>query len=129
LRWGGFLKDVGWFDADFFHIAPGEAESMDPQQRLLLEVAWEAIENGGITRESLKGCQAGLFIGISSNDYAKRTASTLEIFQLVSIRKRCFSPNSSLCSEFHPRNINYMPAAKFFTRLDLEKNPSFRDGN
>ncbi len=73
LRWGGFLKDVGWFDADFFHISPREAESMDPQQRLILEVAWEAIEDAGITRESLKGCQAGVFIGISSNDYAKRT--------------------------------------------------------
>ena len=26
-------------------------------------------------------------------------------------------------------NIKYMPAVKFLTRLDLGKNPSFRDGN
>jgi acyl transferase domain-containing protein len=50
LRWGGFLEDVGWFDADFFHISPREAESMDPQQRLILEVAWEAIEDAGMSR-------------------------------------------------------------------------------
>jgi hypothetical protein len=43
--------------------------------------------------------------------------------------KAVLSPNSSLRSEFYPWNIKYMPAAKFFARLDLEKNPSFRDGN
>ena len=35
------------FDAEFFDIAPREAEVMDPQHRLFLEAAWEAVEHAG----------------------------------------------------------------------------------
>src|SRR6185295_2468796 len=47
-RWGGFISNAAEFDAEFFGIAPREAEAIDPQQRLVLEVAWEALENAGI---------------------------------------------------------------------------------
>jgi acyl transferase domain-containing protein len=43
---------------------------MDPQQRILLEVAWEALENAGIPAEQLAGKSAGVFVGVSSNDYS-----------------------------------------------------------
>jgi len=36
---------------------------------------------------------------------------------------------SALCSKFYPRNINYMPAVKFFAGLDLEQKSSFLDGH
>src|ERR1700731_3381009 len=39
-RWGGFVADVGGFDANLFGISPREAAVMDPQQRMLLETAW-----------------------------------------------------------------------------------------
>ena len=41
------------FDADFFGISPREAVRVDPQHRLLLEVAWEALEDAGLTPGSV----------------------------------------------------------------------------
>jgi acyl transferase domain-containing protein len=70
-RWGGFLEAVDVFDHEFFSISPLEAASMDPQQRLLLEVGWESLEHAGLVPKSLAGTSTGVFIGISSNDYAR----------------------------------------------------------
>ncbi|WP_412080952.1 amino acid adenylation domain-containing protein [Streptomyces sp. MCL20-2] len=73
---GGFLPDVGRFDAAFFGISPREAELMDPQQRLMLEVAWEAIEDAGYRPSDLAGRRVGVFIGVANADYleAQRAA-------------------------------------------------------
>jgi candicidin polyketide synthase FscE len=69
VREGGFLHDAADFDADFFGISPREALAMNPQQRLLLEVCWEALESANIDPRSLKGSQAGVFVGESFSDY------------------------------------------------------------
>jgi amino acid adenylation domain-containing protein len=69
-RRSGFLQSIDRFDAAFFHIAPREAIYLDPQQRMLLEVAWEALEDAGQVPDRLAGTAVGVFIGISTNDYA-----------------------------------------------------------
>ncbi|MBI2893618.1 MAG: SDR family NAD(P)-dependent oxidoreductase [Deltaproteobacteria bacterium] len=77
-RWGGFVDGIDAFDPLFFGISPREAARMDPQQRLLCEVAWEALENAGIAADRLRGSPAGVFVGISSSDYAMLAEGAIE---------------------------------------------------
>ncbi|MBL8163403.1 MAG: polyketide synthase, partial [Anaerolineae bacterium] len=82
--YGGFLDSVDGFDPQFFGISPREALSLDPQQRLVLEVGWEALENAGQAPDQLNGSSGGVFIGISTNDYAQLLrqggASQLDVY-------------------------------------------------
>src|SRR5262245_43587402 len=70
-RQGGFLKDIDAFDPEFFGISPRGTVSLDPQHRLLLEVSWEALERSGEIPDRLAGSPTGVFIGITSSDYAQ----------------------------------------------------------
>ena len=67
--WGAYVPNLDRFDAEFFRIAPAEAELMDPQQRLLLESTWDAIEDAGIDPEALRGSRTGVYAGIMNRDY------------------------------------------------------------
>ena len=62
---GMFLEDIdpADFDASFFEISRTEAISMDPNQRQMLEVAYEGLENAGISLEQLDGASVGCFVG------------------------------------------------------------------
>ena len=78
-RQGGFMDRVDQFDAQFFGITPREAAAADPQQRLLLEVAYEAVEDAGLSLASLAGTRAGVHVGLCAYDYGA--------LQLISIER------------------------------------------
>jgi acyl transferase domain-containing protein/thioesterase domain-containing protein/SAM-dependent methyltransferase/acyl carrier protein len=69
-RRGAFVDGVDEFDAAFFGITPREASDIDPQQRVLLEVTWQALEDAGIAPSSLQESDTGVFVGLSSDDFA-----------------------------------------------------------
>jgi phthiocerol/phenolphthiocerol synthesis type-I polyketide synthase C len=73
----GSIGDVAGFDAAFFGISPREAEQMDPQQRVLLEMTLEAFEQAGVPPVSMRGSRCGVYVGLSSVDYAYRRADDL----------------------------------------------------
>lgn len=71
---GYFLKqDVSEFDARFFGFSTAEAEQTDPQQRLILETTYEALENAGISLDSIKGSDTSVFISVFARDYDRMT--------------------------------------------------------
>ncbi len=70
-RWGGFLDQIDQFDPNFFSISAREAPYMDPQQRLLLEVAWESLEDAGVVLSRGEKSNTGVFVGVSTHDYAQ----------------------------------------------------------
>ncbi|KAL2828559.1 hypothetical protein BJY01DRAFT_255338 [Aspergillus pseudoustus] len=72
-RGGHFLEeDISAFDAPFFGIPAAEAAAIDPQQRLLLEVSYEALENAGLSAESVRGTQTGVYVALVSRDYDRQ---------------------------------------------------------
>ena len=68
-RWGGFLKDVDQFDAAFFGISPREAQELYPNSECYLNRP-DAPEDAGIDPHRLAGSRTGVFVGISTSDYA-----------------------------------------------------------
>ena len=69
IRRGAFVDGIDWFDSRFFRISPIEARTMDPQQRMLLETSWEALEDGGLDPDTLRGSRTGVYAGIGGAEY------------------------------------------------------------
>jgi acyl transferase domain-containing protein len=67
---GGYIdRDLAAFDATFFNIPAHEANALDPQQRIQLETVYEALENAGISTDSVKGSRTSVHIATVSRDY------------------------------------------------------------
>jgi len=77
-RWGSFVRGCDRFDAEFFNIAPREAQSLDPQQRLLLEVACEALEDAGQPLDRLVDSPTGVFVGLATNEYLRLVLGSVD---------------------------------------------------
>jgi polyketide synthase PksN len=68
-KWLGAMSDIDKFDAQFFGIAPAEAQCMDPQQRLFLQEAWQSLEDAGYCRSTLNGRKVGTYVGVIGSEY------------------------------------------------------------
>ncbi|MBL8149749.1 MAG: SDR family NAD(P)-dependent oxidoreductase, partial [Blastocatellia bacterium] len=80
-KWGGFIEGVEEFDPLFFNISPREAEITEPQERLFLECAYEAMQDGGYTAESLskrKEGKVGVYVGVMYEEYQLYAAQEME---------------------------------------------------
>ncbi|KAK3254043.1 hypothetical protein CYMTET_36729, partial [Cymbomonas tetramitiformis] len=73
-RHAHWLADVEWFDSAFFGISAAEALELDPQQRVLLEVSYDSLADAGHSKPGLAGAQIGVFVGISTAEFAFMTA-------------------------------------------------------
>ncbi len=78
-RRAGFVEDISGFDAPFFGVSTREAVFMDPQHRLLLETAWQAVEHSGTAPSALAGTNAGVFVGLSTQDYLTLLTNALSL--------------------------------------------------
>src|SRR5579872_5836608 len=69
-KWLGAVDDIDCFDPLFFRISPHEAEYIDPHHRLFLEESYKAFEDAGYASHSLGNKKCGVYLGISTNEYA-----------------------------------------------------------
>ncbi|CAJ2508444.1 Uu.00g134700.m01.CDS01 [Anthostomella pinea] len=97
--------DLSAFDAEFFGIKPVEAKAVDPQQRWLLETVYEVsifhgIEAAGLTIESLRGSDTGVYVGVMCGDYGSILLRDLEATPTYSATGTANSIMSNRISHF-----------------------------
>ena len=80
---GGYVDGIADFDPEFFGMTPREVRKMDPQQRLLLEISFRALDDAGLTPQSLAGSPTGVFVGIGNSDYTTLNVLAAPAFREV----------------------------------------------
>lgn len=103
-RWGGFIDGIDQFDPQPFGISPHEAPFIDPQQRLLLEATWEALEDAGEPIDPSRPSDTGVFVGISTTDYATigtaANADDLDVYSTTGTVMSIAANRISYCFNF-----------------------------
>lgn len=88
------------FDASFFNITAAEATALDPKQRICLEVAYEAMENAGLTLPKIAGSQTACYIGSSMTDYRDSISRDFENMPKYHVLGTCEEMLSNRISHF-----------------------------
>lgn len=94
----GTVAEVERFDPEFFGFSQRDAENLDPQHRVFLEIAWEALEDAGLSGE----CQrltGGVFASADQSGYFQHhlanhasTWSPAEEFQIRTANDKDYLP-------------------------------------
>jgi hypothetical protein len=92
---GMFMEDVkpDVFDGQFFNVNRTDCIAMDPQQRILLEIAYECLENAGVSLEEASGKAIGCLVGTNIVGTCPSFEGFFRAIKLTFIRL-CFNPES-----------------------------------
>ena len=108
-RGGHFLEhDIAAFDAGFFGLSASEAEAMDPQQRIQIEIAYEALENAGITLESVKSSNTSVYVATFTHDYENmmyKDPISLPKYSMTGVGQAIVSNRISFLLDLHGPSI------------------------
>lgn len=74
-KWCSCIERFEYFDHQFFNISPREALTMDPHQRQMLEVAWQCVEDAGISLNRLQKNNTAVYMTAPNPDYVQRAFS------------------------------------------------------
>ncbi|KAI9508881.1 putative polyketide synthase [Russula earlei] len=117
-RTGNFLDDVDKFDHEFFNISPREARSMDPQMRILLHTAYEALEDAGTGKGTLRAFLSGRIshsMGFGGPSVVVDTACSSS---LVAIYQACRALVNGDCTAALAGGVNVITSPDMFLGLD-----------
>ena len=76
-KWGGFIKDIEYFDPEYFGLKADMASHIDPLVRQFLETAVQTFSDAGYSKPDLAGQRVGVFVGSRSSNYRNRISSLL----------------------------------------------------
>ncbi|MBN2531240.1 MAG: KR domain-containing protein [Spirochaetales bacterium] len=76
-KWGGFIKDIEYFDPAYFKIDEKMAAHIDPLMRKWLEVSVQVLRDGGYDNHSFSGKKLGVFVGSRISKYSDRIPAIL----------------------------------------------------
>ncbi|XP_060839445.1 fatty acid synthase-like isoform X1 [Rhopalosiphum padi] len=100
----GKLKNLEYFDANFFGVHAKQAEVMDPQLRLLLETTYECIVDAGVNPDDIRGSKIGVYIGASNSetdDYLSRLPERVNGYGLTGCCRAMFANRISYTFDFN----------------------------
>ncbi len=98
----GQVKDVEYFDANFFGYTPKDALILDPQIRVFYECVWEALEDAGYDPYVYSGL-IGLYAGAGLNHYWEKLTMDFNIENPADQ----FARMQLIDREFMPTRISY----------------------
>ena len=70
-KWGGYIKGIYEFAADYFHVTDEDAVVMDPHHRILLELTDELFYRAGYQPKEMSGTKTDVIIGGGESNYVK----------------------------------------------------------